>query len=112
MSPEIWRDRVRGMVEDIDRILAFIEGHDRSSFADDEKTVFAVSYGFVRIGEAASKLPQEVIDANPSVPWREIRQFRNFMVHVYEHVDPARLFDTAKTELPSLRESLTALAGA
>ncbi len=35
------------MLEDIERIRVFLAGHDRNSFAKDEKTHFAVSYACV-----------------------------------------------------------------
>ena len=97
------------MLEDIDRIASFIGGLSRDEFIRDERAIFAVSYAFVRLGEAARHIPQDVVDANPSIEWREIRQFRNFMVHVYQAVDPARLHDTALTSLPPLRERLQRL---
>lgn len=91
------------MLENIDRIASFIGGLSLDEFIRDERAIFAVSYAFVRLGEAARHIPQDVVDANPSIEWREIRQFRNFMVHVYQAVDPARLHDTALTSLSLLR---------
>jgi uncharacterized protein with HEPN domain len=90
------------MLEDIERIGAFIGTLDRESFSRDDKTVFAVCYGFVRLGEAARHIPAEIVDAHPEIEWREIRHFRNFMIHVYLSVDPGRLYDTAKADLPGL----------
>lgn len=94
------------MVEDIDRVLGFVGGATREAFAMDEKAVFAVCYGFVRLGEAASQIPEDVRRAHPEVEWGDIRHFRNFMIHVYLSVDPGRLYDTAKTDLPLLAAKL------
>ena len=113
MSPEadsrLWRDRVQVMVEDIDRIMAFIGGMTRDAFGADEKAVFAVCYGFVRLGEAVPHIPDHVRDAHPEVEWIDIRKFRNFMIHVYLAVDPGRLYDTAKADLPLLAAKLRAI---
>lgn len=106
VSPEHARDRLAGMVEDIDRIARFIDGRSRDEFVSDERTVFAVSYAFVRLGEAIQHLPESLLQQHPEVEWRDIRHFRNFMVHVYQAVDPARLYDTARSDLPWLRSKL------
>lgn len=106
MSPEQWRDRVAGMLADIERIQTFIGTLDREAFCRDEKTVFAVCYAFVRLGEAVGHIPSEVAAANPAIEWRNIRHFRNFMIHVYLAVDPGRLYDTAGTDLPALAAKL------
>ena len=109
MSREGWIDRLRVMIEDIERIRAFIGSMNRDTFAGDEKTVFAVCYAFVRLGEAVAHIPSEVIEAHPEIEWREVRHFRNFMIHVYIAVDPVRLYDTARADLPLLAPKLRAI---
>lgn len=111
MSPEGWRERVRIMIEDIERIDRFIGDLDRDTFRISEQTVFAVCYAFVRLGEAVAHVPEDVVSGHPEVPWRDIRHFRNFMIHVYPAVDPARLFDTAKQDLPPLAGMPRAMLG-
>jgi uncharacterized protein with HEPN domain len=106
VSPEVWRELLQGMIDDIGRIRAFIGPMTRDEFIADERTVFAVCYAFVRLGEAVSRLPEEVRVRHPGVEWREVRQFRNFMIHVYHGVDPARLYDTAATYIEPLAEKL------
>jgi len=39
------------------------------------------------IGEAANKLPQELTDQYPLIPWRDIVDFRNILAHHYWAVD-------------------------
>lgn len=109
MSPDLWRDRVRIMLEDIERIHRFIAEMDRDTFIANEQVVYAVCYAFVRLGEAVGYIPDEIREAHPEIEWRQIRQFRNFMIHVYEQVDPAHLYDTAKTDLPALEQKLQSL---
>lgn len=99
------------MLEDIARIDTFIGDLDREAFIRDDKSVFAVCYAFVRLGQAVERVPPETTVAHPEIEWREIRHFRNFMIHVYLMVDPARLYDTARQDLPALAEKLTDLLG-
>jgi uncharacterized protein with HEPN domain len=94
------------MVDDIDRILSFVGERTLEEFLADEQACFAVSYAYIRIGEAIASVPQEVLDAHSEIEWRKIRHFRNFMVHVYHAVDPAHLYRTARDNLPELRINL------
>lgn len=109
MSRELWRERVRVMIEDIDRVGEFVREHTRESFATDDRAVFATCYAFVRLGEGVAAVPPDVVGAHPEIEWGDIRHFRNFMVHVYMSVNPARLYDTATDDLPGLRAKLVAL---
>jgi uncharacterized protein with HEPN domain len=84
-------------------------GLDKDAFVNDEKTVFAVCYAFVRLGQAVAQMPSAVTGAHPDVEWGDIRHFRNFMIHVYLSVDPARLYETAKGDLPALAAKLRAV---
>ena len=88
------------MVEDVERIGRFIADLDRESFRRSEQVVFAVCYAFVRLGEAVVHVPESVTAAHPEIEWSDIRHSRSFMVHVYPSVDPGRLYDTAKADLP------------
>lgn len=106
LPPIAWQDRVAIMLDDIARIRAFIGTLDRESFIRDDKTAFAVSYAFVRLGEGAGHVPEAVKVANAQVAWKSVRHYRNFMIHVYQAVDPGRVFDTAKDDLDSLEAGL------
>lgn len=106
MSHNDWRSRVKHMVERIDWILEFIDQQTPESLREDVRTWLAVQMAFVQIGEAASRIPDEVKQANPHIEWTEIRHYRNFLTHVYDAVDPARVLETARVNLPPLRLKL------
>jgi len=69
-------------------------------FAEDQKTIDAVVKNFIVIGEAASNLPDDFIEQHPDLPWREMRDMRNIMVHEYFGVDNLIVWDTVKKNLP------------
>ena len=54
------------------------------------------------IGEAATRLGPQFHDENPEVPWRLVVGMRNRLVHGYDDVDDARLWQTASEDLPEL----------
>jgi uncharacterized protein with HEPN domain len=54
------------------------------------------------IGEAARHVPDEVVAANPQIPWARMRGMRNLVVHEYFGVDVDVLWDTVTGNLPAL----------
>ena len=64
------------------------------------------------IGEAASRLPKPMRDANPHVPWRQIIDMRNILIHAYHGINWQRVYETARNDIPVLKlhvESIVAL---
>ena len=64
------------------------------------------------IGEAASRLPQPLRDASPAVPWRQIIAMRNIVVHVYHGINWDRVYETARRDVPALRQPVEAILAA
>jgi uncharacterized protein with HEPN domain len=67
------------------------------------------SADLIVIGEAAGRIPPEVMSAHPDVPWQRMKGMRNWVVHVYFDVDPKVLWDTIQHDLPPLIEPLREL---
>jgi len=107
--PRRWQDRLRHIVAAAEEILSFTACMDLEAFAADPRTQKAVLADFAIIGEAARHLPDEVCDAHPDIPWQDMRDMRNFVVHVYFSVEPAVVWDTIRNDLPGLAQALRAL---
>lgn len=82
---------------------------DYSAFAQDRKTIDAVLRNITVIGEAASQVPDTVQTASPDVPWRDMRDMRNVVVHEYFGINRQMLWNTIQTNLPPLLPQLRAL---
>jgi uncharacterized protein with HEPN domain len=54
------------------------------------------------IGEAASRVPGEVQERHPELPWREAIGARNRLIHGYDFVDLDILWEIVATDLPLL----------
>lgn len=105
-----WKIRITDILTAIEEILELTKGMDAAQFAQDNRTVKAVLYNFAVIGEAARHVPPEVRADWPMLPWREMSDMRNVVIHEYFGVDPEILWETIREELspllPQLREML------
>ena len=102
MSPRVWQDRLRDILEAVEEILEFTSDMDSDAFAADAKTRKAVLADFAIVGEAAAYVPEDVAREHPEVPWRSMRDMRNVVIHAYFHVEPASIWETIQSDLPGL----------
>lgn len=106
MPPRHWRLRIEDILESIARIGRYTLGLTVDRFLDDEKTVDAVLHNLAVIGEAAARLPEEIADAYPDIPWDEMRGMRNIVVHEYHGVRLRTVWETIQNDLPALVPAL------
>lgn len=101
-----WRYWLEDIVEAIHDIQTYTADMTLEQFTSDQRTVRAVAYCFIIIGEASKQLPNHVIERHPQVPWAKMRGMRNFLVHEYPWLSPKVLWDTATLNLPPLLPAL------
>lgn len=93
-------------------ILSYVDNIDFEHFCKDRMRFTAVIREFEVIGEAVGKLPEELKTQYPEVPWREIKDFRNILIHEYFGVDLRIVWNAVKQDLPVLLTATTkALSG-
>ncbi len=97
------------MLEAADAVQRFIAGSKREQFADNDLLRSAVLQKLTLIGEAAARLPKEIQERHPDIPWTDIVGFRNIAVHAYFAVDWNIVWTTATIDLPELTTALRAL---
>ena len=59
----------------------FVEGMDFQGFLSDDRTSFAVIRCLEVIGEAAGRIPDFIRQDHPGIPWREMINARNLLIH-------------------------------
>lgn len=99
---------IRDIVAAGREIAAYIDGLDQGRFEADLKTVRAVAYLLLSIGEAAKNLPSEYLERHAEVDWRGLKGMRDILAHRYFGLDLQILWVTVKGELPGLVARLEA----
>lgn len=94
------------------RILTYTGGLSLSELRADQKTIDAVVRNLEIIGEAIKKLPAEVRNRHPDVPWKRIAGLRDILIHEYFGIDLDIIWDVVETKLPSLAERVAAILSA
>ena len=58
-----------------------------------------------RLGDIATKLPDEVVKATPEIPWREVKGMRIIAAHAYHRIDYEEVWVTLRDEVPRMDEA-------
>ena len=74
---------IEDILESIKKIIGYTSAISKDEFLTDNKTQDAVSRNFEIIGEAAGRLTLVFKTANTEINWREVKDFRNKLIHNY-----------------------------
>lgn len=72
----------------------------------DRRTNLAVVRALEIIGEAAGRIPANIRRRYPQIPWQEIVDMRNKLVHEYFGVDLEVLWRTVTEDVSPLRDAV------
>ena len=59
-----------------------------------------------RLGDIATKLPDEVIKATPEIPWREVKGMRVIAAHAYHRIDYEEVWVTLRDDVPRMDQAI------
>ncbi|MDH7499588.1 MAG: DUF86 domain-containing protein [candidate division NC10 bacterium] len=97
-----WKFRIRHILDAIGEIQSFAAGMSYEQFSTDTKTLKAIVWDLMLIGEATRHVPPEVEEAYPEVPWPQMRGMRSQIVHGYDQIDLEIVWKVVRDELPPL----------
>ncbi|HEY1224581.1 MAG TPA: HepT-like ribonuclease domain-containing protein [Brevundimonas sp.] len=80
-------------------------------FIEDRLRVYAVVRCLEVISEAARRLPTDMLDRHPQIPWHAIKASGNVYRHQYEDVLERDVFNTVRHHLPILAAVIRAERG-
>jgi uncharacterized protein with HEPN domain len=97
------------MLDASSKAIRFTYGKTRTELDTDEQLALALTRLVEIIGEAASKISEDLRARTPTIPWNNIIGTRNRLVHAYESVDYEILWTIISKELPDLLKQLQEL---
>lgn len=109
MSEREWKFRLDDMIRFAENVLVYAEGFDQITFENTGLNYDATVHNLVLIGEAATHIPEDFRDDNPSIHWRMIIATRNRLVHGYLGIDNDTLWSIIQDDVPSLLTELKKL---
>ena len=77
--------------------------HSFEAFRSDHMFQDACCMCVVQIGELVGQLSDAVKQRNTAIPWRVIKDTRNFYVHAYGSIDIPSVWDTLEHDIPGLK---------
>jgi uncharacterized protein with HEPN domain len=86
--------------------LEYVSGKSREEFMGDVQCQDAVIRRLEVLGEAARRVSPEFSETRPELPWSKMVSMRNFLIHEYDDVDFAIVWETVKNDLPPLIAAL------
>jgi len=103
--------RIRHMRDHAAEAIEMLGDRTLDQLHDDRMLQLALVQLIEIVGEAAARIPADVRVNHPSVPWQLAADMRNKLIHGYDLIEFAVVYDTVKDDLPPLVEQLDALHG-
>lgn len=80
--------------------VSFAQGKTREDLASDRLLNLALVRLLEIIGEAAARVPAELREQFPEIPWQQIVGLRNRLIHGYDSVDLDILWQIVSRDRP------------
>lgn len=104
---------IPSLLQDILEAIGNIKDYTRDitfdAYQADLKTKHAVERNFSIIGEAVTRIDKAFRDNHPSIDWREVKDFRNIIVHDYFGIDDAIVWDIIHLNLDQLEKDIVGI---
>ena len=90
------------IIKYIDKAEQYTENLTYEEFFKDGKTIDATIRAIEVVGEASNKIPEDIKNKYP-IPWREITNMRNRIIHGYFDVDVEEVWTAVKKDMKELK---------
>lgn len=96
-------DYIQDILDAIVEIKEFIQGMRFENFAKEKKAINAVVRSLEVIGEATKKIPEDLRERYPQIPWRRMAGMRDKLIHEYFGIDLEIIWEVINNELPPVK---------
>jgi uncharacterized protein with HEPN domain len=91
------------LVDFIDEAQALVAGRTLEEVASDPVRLRAFERVMELVGECAKRVPPELREKYPAVPWRQVTGMRDVISHAYEDLAYEILWSAAEKDFPKLK---------
>jgi uncharacterized protein with HEPN domain len=99
-------ERLRDILEAIGQIEKYVNAGEEAFRKDEMLQVWFVHHIQI-IGEASANITAEFKAKYKSIPWRDIVDMRNILVHQYFGIDLGEIWDTLQIDIPEVKREIT-----
>jgi uncharacterized protein with HEPN domain len=97
-----WRFYIQDMIGFAEKCQSYTSGMEQPAFLASGITIDATLRNLELIGEAASRVPDDIRLAHPEIPWRMMIATRNRLIHAYLGIDDDTIWSIIQDDLPEL----------
>jgi uncharacterized protein with HEPN domain len=103
------KNRLRHMIEAAEQAIHYAEQHSRDELHRNPPLYHLFIRNLEILGEAASRISSQVRHDYPDIPWRDMVDMRNRLIHVYFDIDLDVVWTTVHDALPRVLSKLRAV---
>jgi uncharacterized protein with HEPN domain len=100
------------MLDHAQKALDLVAGRSRAATEAEELRVLALARVLELVGEAATRVPRDLQQRHPDVPWSGIIGLRNVLIHGYDKIDWDQIWMVLSRDLPALVPKLEKMKSA
>ena len=91
------------IIEEIDLVCSYSEGMSIDDLKSKPALLDGIIFRLVQVAEHAEKISNAFKDNHKEISWRNLKGFRNKLVHDYGSVDIKYVYKAIKVDAPALR---------
>lgn len=97
---------IKSIRDAIEKINTYVTRHKYDEFILNEWDQAAIIRYFEIIGEAVSNIDEEFKKTLPNIEWRDMNDFRNFLIHDYMDIDVKIVWKAMTVDIPALKQKI------
>lgn len=109
MTQRLVRPALRAILEAIEGVESATRGKTLEDYNRDWLLRHGVQRGLEIVSEAARRIPTELQERQPQIPWAQIVGIGNVLRHEYHRVSGALIWNVVQQHLPPLKSAVLAL---
>ena len=102
MTPD-YLDYVEDILDAMEKAEIILEGIRYEDYETDFRINFAVIRALEIISEASKRIPEDLRESTPNIPWKGMSGMRDRIIHGYDNIDYQIIWDVVKKDIPKIK---------